>query len=549
MCDLVLFGAVESWVSHWLTPIWLLGVGALSGLLVLLLFWLLAAIVSRIPAVGDLGHRSERPQRGWNLARMLQSIIRPFVVLVSRRTVAEVPSAVREGVLWPLFIVTVSLAGFGVVGTLFVEEPAAVLASLKRVPFVGTQTTTHQVPVSDPEDPEDEFSDPVTHEVPVAFKSDEVGRIVFKSDQNLTFATQPFANVKPGSSVDVIADEETTWFKGEEETNPFIEEDVTKLYVRNQGSATANLELTVVTLPPHPEVAAIPIMALAVVVVFLLYLLQRSVAPRLSAIALSTYKSEIAQPLFTIITALGLVSLVLFIFIPYNTFGEDIKMLKDSGLTLIMIFGIVQAVWAASTSVSEEIEGRTALTVLSKPIGRRSFIGGKFLGIIWTVVFLFVVLGLMLLVVVSYKLIYDARESSQVNVVTWQLCHTEMIRTVPGLLLAFMETVVLAAVSVAISTRLPLLANFVICFTIYLLGHLTPLIVQSSVGQLVFVKFFGQLIATVFPVLDHFNIQAAVAAGVPVPYTYLLMSLVYCLIYSVIAMLLALVLFEDRDLA
>ena len=124
-----------------------------------------------------------------------------------------------------------------------------------------------------------------------------------------------------------------------------------------------------------------------------------------------------------------------------------------------------------------------------------------------------------------------------------------MIRTVPGLVLAFMETVVLAALSVAISTRLPLLANFVICFTIYLLGHLTPLIVQSSVGQLVFVKFFGQLIATVFPVLDHFNIQAAVAAGVPVPYTYLLLSLVYCLIYSVIALLLALVLFEDRDLA
>jgi ABC-type transport system involved in multi-copper enzyme maturation permease subunit len=223
-------------------------------------------------------------------------------------------------------------------------------------------------------------------------------------------------------------------------------------------------------------------------------------------------------------------------------------MLKDSGLTLIMILGIVQAVWAASTSISDEIEGRTALTVLSKPIGRRSFIFGKFLGIIWTVVLLFVVLGTVLLIVVAYKPIYDARESVTQDI-TWQLCHMEMIYTVPGLVLAFMETVVLAALSVAISTRLPLLANFVICFTIYLLGHLIPLIVQSSASQFEFVQFFGQLIGTILPVLDHFNIQAAVAAGVAVPYPYLGWTFIYCSIFSLIAMLLALILFEDRDLA
>ena len=62
------------------------------------------------------------------------------------------------------------------------------------------------------------------------------------------------------------------------------------------------------------------------------------------------------------------------------------------------------------------------------------------------------------------------------------------------------------------------------------------------------VVFIGQLTATVFPVLDHFNIQAAVAAGTRVPMAYLGWSFLYCLIYSTIAMLLALVFFEDRDL-
>jgi hypothetical protein len=57
------------------------------------------------------------------------------------------------------------------------------------------------------------------------------------------------------------------------------------------------------------------------------------------------------------------------------------------------------------------------------------------------------------------------------------------------------------------------------------------------------------LIAVVFPNLENFNIQAAVAAGVGVPVVYLTWALVYCLVYSTVAMLLALLLFEDRDLA
>ena len=270
--------------------------------------------------------------------------------------------------------------------------------------------------------------------------------------------------------------------------------------------------------------------------------------PRLSAVSLSTLKSETAQPLFVVMMLTGLTVLLLFLWIPYNTFGEDIKVLKDSGMTLIMVLCIIQAIWASSTSVSEEIEGRTALTVLSKPINRRSFIIGKFLGISWTVLLMFVFLGLMLMLVTAYKPIYDARESGQ-DEATWQLCHLETLGVTPGLVLAFMETLVLAALSVAISTRLPLLANFVICFTIYVMGHLTPLLVQSSVGDFAPVEFIATLLAAALPVLDHFNIQAAIAAGIEVPPNYLGWSLVYCLIYGMIALLLALVLFEDRDLA
>jgi ABC-type transport system involved in multi-copper enzyme maturation permease subunit len=223
-------------------------------------------------------------------------------------------------------------------------------------------------------------------------------------------------------------------------------------------------------------------------------------------------------------------------------------MYKDSSLMTITVLAMLVAIWTASVSVADEIDGRTALTLLSKPISRREFVLGKFLGIVWANLLMFIVLGAWMMILISYKVVYDARETANPEP-AWQLCATEMLTIVPGLVLSFMETVVLTAISVAISTRLPIVPNLVICGSIYALGHLGPLIVQSAIGQNEFVAFFGQLIALILPVLDHFNIQAAVAAGVPVPPAYLAWAALYCLLYSAVAMLLALILFEDRDLA
>ena len=323
---------------------------------------------------------------------------------------------------------------------------------------------------------------------------------------------------------------------------------IDKLFVTNQSDVPTELTINVRTDVPLVEVRQIPIMAVSIIAVFGLYLLLHWLLPGTSTIALATSKEAVAQPIYLLALVIGACLLALYIYIPYNTFGEDVKMYKDSGLMTIMVLSILVAVWTASVSVADEIEGRTALTLLSKPISRREFVIGKFLGIVWANFLMFVVLGSWMLILVSYKVVYDARETSNPEP-SWQLCSAEMMGIVPGLVLSFMESVVLTAISVAISTRLPMLPNLAICGSIYALGHLGPLIAQSSVGQNEFVAFFGQLIALVLPVLDHFNIQAAVAGGVRVPPDYLAWAALYCVLYSSVAMLLALILFEDRDLA
>ncbi len=272
------------------------------------------------------------------------------------------------------------------------------------------------------------------------------------------------------------------------------------------------------------------------------------VTPKVSAIARTTTKEATSQPLFYVILIIGVMALLIFPFLPYNTFGEDVKMVKSEGLTLIKILAVILAVWTASVSIAEEIEGRTALTVLSKPVGRRQLILGKFVGIIVPVALVFILLGAFFLATVSYKISYDARESAKPTP-TVEECLNEVVQVTPGLALGFMEAVMLASVSVAISTRLPMMANMIICFSIYVLGHLVPLLVNSAVGNNDFVRFAGDFSAAVLPVLDHFNMETAISTGQVVFAEYLGWAALYSLIYCVVAMLLALLLFEDRDLA
>ncbi len=286
-----------------------------------------------------------------------------------------------------------------------------------------------------------------------------------------------------------------------------------------------------------------------VAIVVIVFAAMRRWAPRVAAIAHTTAKEAVSQPLFYVVLIIGIFALLIFPFIPYNTFGEDVKMVKAEGLTLIKLLAVILALWTASISIADEIEGRTALTLLSKPIRRWQLILGKFLGIIGPVALMFILLGVMFLGSISYKVKYDARETANPEP-TAQQCTDEMKQIVPGLVLAFLETLILASISVAISTRLPMLANLTICASIYVLGHLVTLMVESPVGrEFEIVRFMSLFLAAVLPVLEHFSVETAISTGQQVTLGYLAVAGVYAVLYSAVAMLLALLLFEDRDLA
>ena len=568
----------EHWLVKWASPFFLIGAGILAGMILLGLFLLLVKILSKIPAWENLSKSSsghfvgagltavvaglaiwaihiysfngrESTAERWMIylaVVMLSAILGWAVVFCAgRKSASTLFSTLSEGASLVLGVIVLAVMVVGLLAGLIFPGPENALKSIPRLFQTGTKTYTFDIPALPANV---ELDQAQLTEVPLAIEYQLMTSMVIRSTTTVDLADAARSIDFYETPRRLEANEDLAWSRRDGRAPPIPVTSERHLHVRNNEVVDGKLSIQVTTTPPVPEASTILISMAIVFLTGLAILLQQAVVPRASAVALATIKNEIAQPLFLVLTIIGSFLIVLFVFLSFYTFGEDIKLLKECGIVVIMLLAAFQGIWSASSSISEEIEGRTALTVLSKPIQRRSFVLGKFLGIFWVVTLLFVILGAVELAAVAYKPIYEARENS-LEMPTWQECHREMAATVPGLVLGLMQATILSTFSVALATRLPQLANIAVCFAIYVVGHLATAIVSGANEGFPIVKFVAQLVATVTPILEHFSLQAAIDAGSPIPMSLLSGTLIYCVLYMVLSMFLALLLFEDRDLA
>lgn len=309
--------------------------------------------------------------------------------------------------------------------------------------------------------------------------------------------------------------------------------------------------------------------------------------PKGGAVALAAYREGWRQPMFWLIGVFAILTTWLSVVIPYFTFGDDYKMMKQIGFDVVMLAAALFGVLAASISISEEIEGRTAITLMSKPVNRRQFLLGKFLGILMACGAMSLVLGLNLNAALRAMPEFDKSSGEVVDPMPAQanevfapkaakLLPAGAGRTVAegaamwfgesfahtwGIALGFGQVMILVAIATALATRLPFIVNLVVCLIIYFLGHLAPVVVRvtehaggpnpsTGVGL---IKFLGNLFDVFLPALEFFTMGPAIIREAPLRLVefiiYVATVLGYAVIYTVIALIVGLLLFEDRDLA
>ena len=307
--------------------------------------------------------------------------------------------------------------------------------------------------------------------------------------------------------------------------------------------------------------------------------------PKGGAVAVAAYREAVRQPMFWLIVALGSLLLLVSTVIPYFTLGDDYKLMKQVGFDTVMLLSGLFGLLTASISVNEEIEGRTAITVISKPVSRRQFFIGKYLGILLACWVMALLLGWVLTWALHIKPRFDPLDDvidpMPYEVSQWLAPKFE--RLVPttegaawangmgtwvgstlahhlGLFRIFGQVMILLAICTALATRVQFVVNLVICLGVFLIGNLSPIMVHVTSKPeyednpaMQLVRFIAQLFNAVFPSLDAFDMGPAIIRDTPLSTVsfagFVGTVLLYALIYTTVAILAGLVLFEDRDLA
>lgn len=103
-------------------------------------------------------------------------------------------------------------------------------------------------------------------------------------------------------------------------------------------------------------------------------------------LASATYGDLVRRPLYYV--TLLLTGLLIYgsSFLTQFSFSMETQLVREMGLASIVLWGFVMAVVTSPIIVTQELEDRTAVTLLSKPVPRSAFLLGRFFGLLGALV-------------------------------------------------------------------------------------------------------------------------------------------------------------------
>ena len=233
-----------------------------------------------------------------------------------------------------------------------------------------------------------------------------------------------------------------------------------------------------------------------------------------------TFLESVVQPIYALLLTLGATITVIFALLPYFTFGEDLLMFKAVSLDVILLLTLLSTLFATSRSIYDEIEDRTMLTLMSKPISKLEVLLGKYIGIILSALLAVAALGGVLILCTWLRLpgdymlktsTVDEREVQQI----WEYRKMHLAGLFPSLTLIWLQVSVLAAIGVALSTRFSLVVNLPSVILLYIAGNLTRFLFpifgddpdSLFAGSTALVKGIAYVLSAILPYLETFDLR------------------------------------------
>ena len=252
---------------------------------------------------------------------------------------------------------------------------------------------------------------------------------------------------------------------------------------------------------------------------------------RILALTLSTFRETVRDRIFYLVGVFGFVMLASTAVLSPLTVGAQGKIMTDVGLAAMSIFGLLVVVFVGSSMVRKEVDKGTILTIMSKPVGRREYLAGKYLGLSLTLLCMMIVMGLLFLFM------------------TFLAPGTFSLRFVPVFYLTLLELLVINALAVFFSTCVSPILAAVFTLGAFVVGHLSQSIKDFGTLQgTPFQQKMSEVVYYLIPNLEVFNVRGDVVHGLSVDGGHMGLATLYSLGWVGLLLLAAGAVFARKEL-
>lgn len=241
----------------------------------------------------------------------------------------------------------------------------------------------------------------------------------------------------------------------------------------------------------------------------------------LGSIALNTFREAIRDRLLYVIVVFGLLLLGASVVLGTISLDQDVKIIKDLGLAGIFIFNFLVILSVGTNLVSKEVDKKSIYAVLTKPIGRGTFVVGKFLGLALTLLVTTAIMGAVFGGLLLLK---------------GQVVNGLVIGAIG---FSYLELLFLVALALVFSTFAAPVSSAVYTLAFFLIGHSMTTLTRFADGQAVVTKWLVIVISYVLPNLEKFNLKNQVVYNVGLTGAQLGWTILYGVAYITALLILA----------
>ncbi|GBF79331.1 ABC transporter permease [Aphanothece sacrum] len=252
---------------------------------------------------------------------------------------------------------------------------------------------------------------------------------------------------------------------------------------------------------------------------------------RIWVIATNGFREVIRDRILYVIGFFALVLTLSLRLLPEISVGTDSKIFLDVGLGSTAFLGAIVAIFVGTALINKEIEKRTVLVLIPKPLSRTELIIGKHLGLS----------GVLLVMISIMTVIY-------LGLLTWAKITFSPLSLIIAQLYLFIELALLTAVAIVFGVFTSSILATLLSFGVYFIGHVSSdLLKLGTISQNPTVESVTRTIYLIVPDLERFNLKNTATYGLLPSGIDLLNNALYGGLYIVLLLTIASLIFSRRQ--